>query len=101
MIGPPADGQLSYDRSIFDVRRLFISNDDIAGKTIASLNLEQRFNLLITRVQRGDMDLLATGDTVLELGDRILMVAHGLSALAIDGLSCFSPTRPPHNPVFR
>lgn len=76
MIGPPADGQLSYDRSIFDVRRLFISNDDIAGKTIASLNLEQRFNLLITRVQRGDMDLLATGDTVLELGDRILMVAH-------------------------
>lgn len=75
-IGPPAEGQLSYDRSIFDVRRLFISNDDIAGKTIASLNLQERYNLLITRVQRGDMDLLATGDTVLELGDRILMVAH-------------------------
>lgn len=75
-IGPPAEGQLSYDRSVFDVRRLFISNDDIAGKTIASLNLQQRFNLLITRVQRGDMDLLASGDTVLELGDRILMIAH-------------------------
>ena len=75
-VGPVADQQLSYDRSVFDLRRLFVSNDDIAGKTIASLNLQERFNLLITRVQRGDMDLLATGDTVLELGDRILLVAH-------------------------
>jgi putative transport protein len=75
-IGPVAEHQLSYDRSVFDVRRLFVSNDDIAGKTIASLNLQEHFNLLITRVQRGDMDLLATGDTVLELGDRILLVAH-------------------------
>lgn len=75
-IGPVAELQLSYDRSVFDVRRLFVSNDDIAGKTIVSLNLQERFNLLITRVQRGDMDLLATGDTVLELGDRILLVSH-------------------------
>ena len=75
-VGPPAEEQLTYDRSVFDVRRLFISNDAIAGKTIASLNLQERFNLIITRVQRGDMDLLASGDTTLELGDRILMVAH-------------------------
>ena len=75
-VGPVADGQLTHDRSIFDVRRLFISNDDIAGKTIASLNLQERFNVLITRVQRGDMDLLASGDTTLELGDRVLLVAH-------------------------
>jgi putative transport protein len=46
------------------------------ARSIASLNLQQKFNVLITRVQRGDMDLLATGDTVLELGDRILIVAH-------------------------
>ena len=76
LVGPAATEQITHDRSIFDVRRLFVSNDDIAGKTIASLNLQERFNLLITRVQRGDMDLLATGDTVLELGDRILLVAH-------------------------
>lgn len=75
-IGSPTEGELSHDRSIYDVRRLFISNDDVAGKTIASLNLQESFNILITRVQRGDMDLLANGDTVLELGDRILMVAH-------------------------
>lgn len=76
LVGPPAGEQLTHDRSEFDVRRIFVSNDAVAGKTIAGLNLGERFNLLITRVQRGDMDLLATGDTTLELGDRILMVAH-------------------------
>ena len=75
-VGPAAEGQLNHDRSVFDVRRIFVSNDDIAGKSIASLNLQEKFNVLITRVQRGDMDLLASGDTVLELGDRILLVAH-------------------------
>ena len=75
-VGPAVEGQLNHDRSIFDVRRIFVSNDAIAGKTIASLNLQEKFNVLITRVQRGDMDLLASGDTVLELGDRILLVAH-------------------------
>ncbi|MCP9236754.1 aspartate:alanine exchanger family transporter [Lewinella sp. JB7] len=76
LVGPAVEGQLNHDRSIFDVRRIFVSNDEIAGKTIASLNLQEKFNVLITRVQRGDMDLLASGDTVLELGDRILLVAH-------------------------
>ena len=75
-VGPPAEGQLNHDRSVFDVRRIFVSNEEIAGKSIASLNLPEKFNVLITRVQRGDMDLLASGDTVLELGDRILLVAH-------------------------
>ncbi|PHI21424.1 hypothetical protein CEQ90_03225 [Lewinellaceae bacterium SD302] len=75
LIGEPAEDQITYDRSIYDVRRLFISNSQIAGKTIASLNLAERFSLVITRVQRGDMDVLANADTTLELGDRILLVA--------------------------
>ncbi|MEL6143156.1 MAG: TrkA C-terminal domain-containing protein, partial [Bacteroidota bacterium] len=75
LIGTPAPEQITYDRSVYDTRRIFVSNSDIAGKTIASLNLAARFSLVITRVQRGDMDLLATQDTILELGDRILLVA--------------------------
>lgn len=75
LIGPAANEQLTYDRSVYDVRRIFVSNSAIAGKSIASLNLAERFSLIITRVQRGDLDLLASPDTVLELGDRILLVA--------------------------
>lgn len=74
-LGEVAIEQLTYDRSFYDVRRFFISNGNIAGQTIASLNLEEKFPVIITRVQRGDVDLLASSNTILELGDRVLLVA--------------------------
>lgn len=75
LLGEPVEMELSYDRTSFDVRRLFVSNPQIAGQSLASLNLTEQFSTIITRVQRGDVDLLANGDTVLELGDRVLVVA--------------------------
>lgn len=75
LLGHTYGKELSYDRTSFDVRRLFVSNPKIAGERIASLNLTEKFSTIITRVQRGDVDLLANGNTVLELGDRVLVVA--------------------------
>ncbi len=75
MLGEVHEQELSYDRTAYDVRRLFVSNPNIAGEKIASLNLAEKFSTIITRVQRGDVDLLASGDTVLELGDRVLVIA--------------------------
>ena len=74
-LGHILDNQLSYDRGTYEVRRLFVSNPAIAGQKIASLNLNEKYTTIITRVQRGDSDLVATGETVLELGDRVLLVA--------------------------
>jgi putative transport protein len=45
------------------------------GKTISSLNLNEKYSALITRIRRGDMEMLAKSDTVLEIGDRIRFVA--------------------------
>lgn len=73
--GEVVETELSFDRSVYDVRRLFVSNPNIAGEKIASLNLVEKYSTIITRVQRGDIDVLASGDTVLELGDRVLIVA--------------------------
>lgn len=67
--------RLSYDRSEYDTRRISVSNPDIAGQRLATLNLNERFDAIITRVRRGDIDLLANADTVLELGDRVRFVA--------------------------
>jgi len=74
-MGEPYEEELSFDRTIYDVKRLFVSNPEIAGEKIAALNLAEKFSTIITRVQRGDVDLLANGDTVIELGDRVLAVA--------------------------
>lgn len=85
-LGHPDETEISSDRTIYDVKRIFVSNPEIAGEKIASLNLGEKFSTLITRVQRGDMDLLANGETVLELGDRVLLVARRKD---IDKLSDF------------
>ena len=63
------------DHKAFDTRMIFVSNELMAGKTIASLNLDERFNAIITRIRRGDVEMLAKADTVLELGDRIRFMA--------------------------
>lgn len=75
LLGEKLDTELSFDRTVFDVRRLFVSNPEVAGQKIASLNLAEKYSAIITRMQRGDMEVLATGETILELGDQILIVA--------------------------
>jgi len=74
-LGEAMKTELTYDRSVYDVQRMFVSNPEVVGEKIASLNLAERYPVIITRVQRGDMDVVATGETVLELGDRVLLVA--------------------------
>jgi len=75
MIGVESDNQISYDRKEYDVRRIFVSNERIVGRTISSLNLNEKYSAIITRIRRGDMDMLAKADTILEMGDRIRFVA--------------------------
>ncbi len=66
---------LSKDRRVFDVRRIFVSNPKVIGKKIAELELEQKFDAIITRIRRGDTEMLAHGSTVLQAGDRIRFIA--------------------------
>ena len=57
-----------------DYRRIFVSNADLVGIPLSRLR-PQLSGLLITRVRRGDHDMVATPDTVLQLGDRVRVVA--------------------------
>lgn len=74
-LGRPAGEQLELDRSDYDFRRIFVSNPDIAGRRLSELDLPRGYGAIVSRVRRGDIDLLAHGDTVLELGDRVRVVA--------------------------
>ncbi len=59
----------------YEVGRVFVSNPSIAGERLAALNLDEKFGVVISRVTRGDVELLANSKTVLELGDRVQLVA--------------------------
>jgi putative transport protein len=74
-LGVATGEHLELDRSEYDFRRIFVSNPDIAGRSLAQLNIPQHYGAIVSRVRRGDIDLLAHGNTVVELGDRVRVVA--------------------------
>ena len=57
-------------------RRIFVSNKEIVGKSIHELNLTHELHAVITRLRRGDVDIVPRPDTVLEMGDRIRVLTH-------------------------
>ncbi|WP_420640539.1 aspartate:alanine exchanger family transporter [Candidatus Leptofilum sp.] len=73
--GQRAAEDLRHDHNVYDSRRLFVSNPDIAGKRLSTLNLREKHGAIVSHVRRGDVELLARGDTVLEWGDRIRVLA--------------------------
>ncbi len=73
-LGKEVDDHLADDRSVVDFRRFLLSNPRIAGSSVEELRIPERFDGLITRVRRGDEDLLATADMRLQLGDRVRVV---------------------------
>lgn len=94
-LGRRAAEDLFADQSLYAARRIFVTNPDIVGQTIASLDLREQFGAVVSRVRRGDIDLLAGNDTVLELGDRVRVYAQRseipkISALLGDSYNAIS-----------
>ncbi|MDO5500772.1 MAG: TrkA C-terminal domain-containing protein, partial [Propionibacteriaceae bacterium] len=75
-LGHRSSHQLSADRRALDFRRMTISNPELAGREIRELHLEKRFGATISRIRRGDIDMVAMPDSVLQLGDRIRVIVH-------------------------
>jgi putative transport protein len=74
-IGRRAEENLLHEHTVFVSRRLFVSNVDIAGRKLRTLQLREKYRAIVSHVRRGDIELLAGGDTVLEWGDRIRLLA--------------------------
>jgi putative transport protein len=74
-LGAPSAEHLELDRTQYDFRRIFVSNPGLVGRRLSDLNLPQQYDAIVTRIRRGDVDFVAGGDTVLELGDRVRVVA--------------------------
>lgn len=75
MIGALDEHHPELDRTRYDFRRIVVSETDIVGRRLRDLRLPEDYDAIVTRVRRGDVDVIATGDTVLELGDRVRVVA--------------------------
>ena len=74
-LGHGSSHSLIEDRRYLDFRRITVSDPKIAGHTIADLAVDHVFEATISRVRRGDTDMVGTPDLVLQLGDRVRVVA--------------------------
>lgn len=74
-IGALSEQHIELDRTVLDFRRVFISHKDVTQRPLSSLELPQRFGAVITRIRRGDSEILPDRDTELELGDRVRVLA--------------------------
>lgn len=65
---------IEQDRSELDFRRFLVSSKEVVGKRVADLDLPNRIGGTITRIRRGDTELLPSPETRLEYGDSVRVV---------------------------
>ncbi|MDO4888058.1 MAG: TrkA C-terminal domain-containing protein [Actinomycetaceae bacterium] len=75
-LGHRSSHSLRSDRRYLDFRRITVSDPDLAGKTVEELDeiLDERWHAKISRVRRGDNDMLAIPELMVEMGDRVRVV---------------------------
>ena len=73
-LGHVSSHDIVEDRHELDFRRVTLSNKQLVGHTVAELDLDQKFGATVSRVRRGDVDLVAHGTFVLAMGDRLRVI---------------------------
>ncbi|MDY5585669.1 MAG: TrkA C-terminal domain-containing protein [Arcanobacterium sp.] len=86
VIGHFSSEHLADYRAHVEFTEFVVSRKDLAGNSVAALNMTGKFGAIVTRVHRGDLEFLATDDTVLEIGDRLKVA---LPREEIDAVSTF------------
>jgi putative transport protein len=74
-LGSESTERVELERGAMDFRRIVVSSRAVAGVSLGALELQERHGGTVTRVRRGDVDMVATPELVLELGDRVRVVA--------------------------
>ena len=74
-LGRPAQEEPWMDRSDIDFRRITLSNSSYVGRELVDLRLDEKYDAVVSRVRRGDVDIIATPDLVLASGDRLRVTA--------------------------
>lgn len=59
--------------------RVIVTKPSINGRHLGALHLRNRFGVNVSRVKRGDLQLVATPDLILRIGDRLTVVGEAES----------------------
>ena len=73
-IGPKLDIDFEQQDQPLVSKRILITNPKINGKTLASMHFSSVHGVNVTRLTRHGMDLFASGNLPLQVGDKIMVV---------------------------
>jgi putative transport protein len=74
IIGSESEMDLSAKSGKLISRRIMVTNREVFGKDLGSLKLRTRYNINITRVYRSGIELVASPNLRLQMGDRLTVV---------------------------
>jgi putative transport protein len=60
-------------------KRVIVTNKPVLGKTVHQLGFEPKYGISVTRLQRGGVEMVATGDVQLQFGDQLIIVGDARS----------------------
>jgi putative transport protein len=83
IFGEPTAQHIELDRSDLDYRRVFVSSPTVVGRRIADLDIETKLEATITRLRRGDTDIVPTPDTCVEFGDMVRVLTRRSNFAAV------------------
>ncbi|WP_340618359.1 putative transporter, partial [Xenorhabdus entomophaga] len=86
IIGEEVDVSLSTSNSILQSVRVVVTNDEVLSQRIGSLNLKQKYDVVVTRLNRAGIELVASNNASLQFGDILNIVGRTESVEAVTRL---------------
>ncbi|MEB7212007.1 putative transporter [Escherichia coli] len=74
VIGQEVDTSLSTKGTDLRVERVVVTNEKVLGKRIRDLHFKERYDVVISRLNRAGVELVASGDISLQFGDILNLV---------------------------
>ncbi|EPE9633290.1 TPA: putative transporter [Escherichia coli] len=74
VIGQEVDTSLSTKGTDLRVERVVVTNENVLGKRIRDLHFKERYDVVLSRLNRAGVELVASGDISLQFGDILNLV---------------------------
>ena len=83
VIGQEVDTSLSTRGTDLRVERVVVTNEKVLGKRIRDLHFKERYDVVISRLNRAGVELVASSDASLQFGDILNLVGRPTSIDAV------------------
>ncbi|MBW7984230.1 putative transporter [Enterobacillus tribolii] len=83
VIGDEVDVSLSTRGTELQVSRVVVTNEQVLGKKIRDLNLKQKYDVVVSRLNRAGVELVASSNATLQFGDILNLVGRPQSIDAV------------------